>query len=386
MIDELKNAIRETVEAILNFAEDHEALLESSMHEAVNRWRRARCSDVVHSGKVGQETVSVALIGNPVIEGRASGRLAIDDVRSSLEAILWQCDEEWVSEDDFFGPVFGIYDESGDEPLQRGEFIIAYNPNLSYVGNFIARCLLVRSDSAIKVLREVTDELRVTFNAARNRTVFPWIALQEHVDHLADGLRESLLLTEEAKLAEAAMTLVQIRVEFSREFPVFDWLPLDPSIMQGFRVGLRDALQSVRGAYAAERIKDGLQCIRDWCEDQPTREAALAEAIASKDLVIDEVRRRVFWKSRLIEVDWHRHQKRWTLLRKLARAARELRVLSHEDFYGHPKGSGKSKFGVLKNELKNMLPAELHELIIPVPQEGYRLNLGRGQMHVFPAP
>lgn len=382
MIDELKDDIRKTGDIILNFAEDHEELLEQYMHESVNRWRRAQHSEPAYYGNGNQTTADTVVIEDDAAENPTSESRAIDDVRSSLESLRRQCNEEWVSGDDFFGPVFGIYDESGDQPLRRGEFIIANNPNLSYVGNFVARCLLVRCDSAIKVLREVTDELRVTFNAARNGTEFPWIALQERVDAWAERLRESLLHVEEAKLAEAAMTLVQIHAEFLGKAPSYDWLPIAPSVVQGFRVGLRYALESVRGADAAERINDALQRFRDWFERQPTHAAALAEAIANGGLVIDEDRRRVYWDKHLIPVDWFRYQERWRLLLNLA-IARGAPVVSPQEFYDRDKKNDFGRFAVLKSALNSMLPRSLRQRIIAVPNEGYRLDLYRGSIHVF---
>lgn len=375
LIEALKEGIRATVDEISTFVELHAALFTEHMDDAVRRWRRIRFP-----------TVGALEVRQPDATDTAErGSRALEAFCDRLRGVRARCEDEWVSPDDYFGPLLGIGCEVNGEWIQFAEFNIAFSDELDYVGNYIAHCILVRSKTAVGILRELTDELNVTFVAARRQMAYPWTARQQRLEELLAELRNELLHTESAALTEAAMTLVQVHAEFSGASQRYDWLPIADWVVQRRRGSLRRALESKRDCETAEKIGLALKLIRDWFDRRPAAETELEAAIASGGLVIEEGRRRVHWESRLIEANWSSRQQAWNLLRRLA-LNRGRVFLSEHDFYNDDKDRSPSAYAGVKRTLSLMLPASLRQHIEAASDRcGYRLSLEPAKVHFFSA-
>ena len=309
---------------------------------------------------------------------------SVADVLAMLDGVDTQCKMEWVSVTDYLGPQYQVWVKGGDEQiLQQGAYVVALNPQLRYVGNHIARCLLVRAGQAVEMLQTSVQELNVTIVAAKVSLAIPYGAAAQRICQQLESLRQSCLHTRDAQLAEAAMSLVQIAVGFARNTPPLDWLPKEAT--QFARPGnVQWALASRRDPKTAQVIQESLDLLKAWEANRAPDESLRDAAIATGGLVLLTGSREVYWDQQPVLGKWKACNRQGQLLLALAKS-RGLCGVSLADLYGDNE-VGETAFTHAKNKLCMMLPEALRTQITAVNVAGqlhYQLGLPSQSIHVL---
>ena len=359
LIADYQNHVRDCCDAMQAFVDSHKGLLKKHLPVAGSRYMRLLA---------------------PRIESPAE---SLKTVSQRIKAAKHASAQEWAWKEDFFGPIHSIFLQQGDEVLQNGEFIVCISEDLSYVGNHVARCLMVRAAIPRRSLQENDGVLKAALVAANCRDRISWQGHLKAIEGTLQDLRTACLFESDAALAESATTLVQILLEFSSSAPEMSWLPVPPS-QRGRHAGrLRHALRSRRDAATAERILDALKAVEAWWDSRPLTLAALEEAIATGGLVLDQQKHQIYWAGQLVPVEWSRKSRRWDFLLALARS-RGINDIGLTDIYSRKdRVPGDSAISTLKDRVARSLPTELRKKLMPGLEAGtYRLDLQAAEIHI----
>ncbi|MCH8102403.1 MAG: hypothetical protein IIB28_04530 [Chloroflexi bacterium] len=166
------------------------------------------------------------------LASRAAEDLAIE--LSQLEALASEGPQELVCVDDYFDPQPEWVQTGEMEFTQRGELIVAVNPELRPVGDFIVQCMLRR----IELIRRILDSLRTKCLHAIRATGHEyrrqcesesaaWRAVESHVT----DLRARWATGRESRNRNACIILVQAYAAFAPA-PDLNWLGLSSDVMQ----------------------------------------------------------------------------------------------------------------------------------------------------------
>lgn len=374
LINELKQAITEAAQVTESFIIEHREMLDSAFPAAVGRWRRLKHVSVHSKGKK-----HIAARSMP------GWTPSVDEALGALQHAQSRCRDAWAAAEDYFGPRFETHIKLDDgDWIQRGEFIVEMNRELQAMGNFVARCLMVRATTAFCLLTNTTQELNVALVSANCHLPQPWQEPQRHIERLLSDLRQLCLKSLEATQVDAAICLVQIAAEFSARQPDLDWL--FPNASANTPLGyLRHALRSKRDPITGQLVREALDIIDRWSTRRPQFETDVDEAIATGGLVMVEAARQVYWKHAALDLDWQqKHKLPWKLLLALAKK-RGRGFVSEFDVYGEKEVSFQA-YSQLKRRLTKVLPKDLSAKIVAV-QEGdkaYQLCLPSKLIHVFP--
>jgi hypothetical protein len=357
MIEAYQSEVRACCAAMQTFIASHADLLSSHIPVAGSRYMRL-----------------LAPLGK---------RESVDTISRRVTAVKDRSEEEWVWAEDFFGPVHGTFLDDGCKVFQSGEFVVSLSDELTYTGNIVARCLLVRAGSARRCLQEVDGVLQASSNSAQCRDPMPWKRHLKVMAGILQNLSTICLCDSDAVLAESATALVQILLEFSASPPETPWLPVPIALRSRHAGQICHALRSQRDAATAERILDAIRTIEIWWESRPSTLTALEEAIASGGGVLDTQRHELYWAGKRVPVPWRKKPKCWAFLLALARS-RGNHDIDWEAVYSRDeRARGYSALSTLKNRVLRDLPPELRGKITPGPETGtYRLDLQAKDVHV----
>ena len=359
LIGVYQNQVRDCCDAMQAFVDSHQGLLKEHLPVAGSRYMRLLA---------------------PRVESPAE---SLKTVSQRIEAARHASEQEWAWKEDFFGPTHDTLLLCGDKLLQKGEFVVCLSEDLTYVGNHIARCLMVRAATPRRSLQENDGVLNAALIAANCRDHVPWRGYLKAVEGMLQDLRTACLTDSYAVLAESATTLVQILLEFSSRTPEMPWLPVTPSQRGRHAGSLCHALRSRRDAATAERILDALKVVEVWWESRPLTLAVLEEAIATGGLVLDHKKHQIYWRGQLIPIAWSRTPKQWDFLLALARS-RGMNDISLDEIYSrNDKVPGNSAISTLKDRVARSLPLELRKKIVPGLEAGtYRLDLQASDIYI----
>jgi hypothetical protein len=305
--------------------------------------------------------------------------------RSQVEGIANRCWTDLVCLDDYFGPVGGMM---GKSPLPagvtEGKFVVSLNPNLFLVGDCISRSMLQRIDYSTECLREFRQRCYQAIQSL-GKTYAKQVAVDEAWENLgrsAANLHSVCLLDGDARIRESCIVLTQTYAEFH---PAADlsWLGIAEWARDGFSGRLRHNVISTRNLETIERIAGALGDLRLLYRELSPEQSAQDVAIGTGGLVLIEAIRKAYWATRLIDVDWYRFSKPWTLLWKLAQRARTSSAVGNNDLYdeGVPSSTIANRWA----RLKGVLPASLRSAVCPGPEcATYRLTLAGNRIHLFP--
>ena len=309
---------------------------------------------------------------------------SLDTISLRIAAARHSSEQEWVWTEDFFGPSHGTYLDNGEVHFQNGEFVVSLNDDLTHVGNIVARCLMVRVDSVRRMLQEIDGVLQASLVSARCGDERSWRNHLETMTRMTQTLRMACLTDSDATLAEAAMALVQILLEFSAAPLEITWLPVPVALRNRHAGQIRHALHSRRDAATAERILDALKAIADWWEGRPSTLTALEEAIASRGLVLHCQKQEMYWEGRLVSVKWADMPTAWRFVLALAKSRGVIGVTLSEIAALNDQVRGDTAFSTLKGRVARLLPSNLRSKIVAVRGEkSYRLDLHSSQIHII---
>jgi hypothetical protein len=292
-----------------------------------------------------------------------------------------------VCPEDYFAPQGGwMYTQRC--PSQPGEFIVAMNPNLHPGGDFVSRCLWVRVDGLHDTLGRLRAACAPALDPPGRTLAGPWAEVERSWQVLADSvaqLRQACLQGPEQPLRDACILLTQVYAAFQPR-PDVAWLGLPEPVVRRGALLMRHRWTHTRNVELAERTAAALHELPRLYADAAPGQSALEEAVAAGGLVVVRQPPAVYWQGELVAVEWGRYRRGWQFFRRLAEKARHGAVLEEKDVYADEPVS-ESALGTVFHRLKALLPASLWRHVHPSSDpRGYRLELARDRLHVFPQP
>lgn len=310
-----------------------------------------------------------------------SWNLTTDDLNlvRQISTRFW---DDLASTADYFAPC------SNWGSFQKRQFA-EFNPSLSRVvptlGDVISACLLHQVNlfhSDLKKCRNKCFHILRRLELSVPELQRDCETVLEVLDQKIGTLR-SLIQVNPYSPRSACIALTQLFLIFNPRTDV-SWLGLEEQTLLDGPSSLRAHLTDQRNTEFYDSVAVSLAQLKLLYQNEPANQSALEEAIATGSLVIDQVAKTVYWESRLIDYDWHRNAKPWTLLIVLARATRRQQSVTDQDVYGdsdEPKTPG--ALTQLVSRLKRELPVSLRELISAGHStQSYRLTLSRNRVHL----
>ena len=131
---------------------------------------------------------------------------------------------------------------------------------------------------------------------------------------------------------------------------------------------------------AIHKVVSALNGVAELYRAAACGELRLADAIASKKLVLVEAPRIAYWEGKSLEANWERRTKRWELLWELASSAKRKLPVDRENL-----SNRKSERAIRdrRSDLSKDLPYQLDALIVPAGRYCYRLNLPPAEIALF---
>ena len=299
---------------------------------------------------------------------------------AQIEALARAGAGELVQLGDYFEPIQEFVSVDG-ELLQRGDFIVAHNPELLPVGNFICRCLMRRLELLIAPLTDVRRRIAVvqrrTPRQFRNWESFEaaWNELQS----VREELEQLLLTGADNRLRDSCIILTQVYTAFHPR-PNVAWLGL-PTDEVARLDSLRARLTGWNNVELVERVTLALTDLRRLYPNDSESVTAKDEAVASGKLVIDRADREVYWEGILIDVRWKDFKQSWRFLEALAKKTCFRGSVGERDLYDDKDVSStamSSSFSRLKTHLPPSLWRNIESGDDP---RTYRLSLEPERVH-----
>ena len=309
------------------------------------------------------------------------------DLDKKCEQIAQLARRPWkdlVQIEDYFEPQQEFVDVEPGELVQRGEFIVTFNPELRSLGNFVVRCLLRRLDIIIDGLAEFRLQILLA-QRKLTRQFSGSVELQtawEDLQKAKLALVTSCQAGHQAGLRDSCIIATQVYGAF-HSAPDLGWLGLSTPITEHGLNCLRARATQRRNGEMFERIVGAIGDLKRLYENAPPVDSAFDEAVATGGLVIDVGRRKVFWETRDITDDLNRFRIRWKLLLALATKAAYMGHVTEDDVDDR-RGKALTFMSSNVDRLRKMLPASLKKLIIPGSDpRSYRLTLEAQRIHVI---
>jgi hypothetical protein len=317
---------------------------------------------------------------------RTDAEQALADVLAIEKSqVQWIAKHGWsdlVCPADYFGPRGGWMSEARGTATP-GEFVVAFNPELHPIGDFVSRCLIRRVQELCDTLAEFGSKCFAALRAAGGNAIKRLEREPRAFQALsgsADELTRACLVGPEAMLRDSCIILTQAYAAFGKT-PDLSWLALSPADVGG-AASIRHRLTHQQGPEVSDRIALALSDLhRLYDADSPQR-SPYEEAIASGGLVIDGKARQVFWEGQLVGGNWRTYRTLWPLFVRLARGARLDAPVREQDLYADSGAA--SKMATNLSRLRQLLPGSLHRRIEPVHGErAYRLRLPGHRIFLF---
>jgi hypothetical protein len=315
-----------------------------------------------------------------------SDRTLVDVLALETSQVQWISKRGWtdlVCPGDYFEPRGGWMSRAPGA-AQAGDFLVAFNPELHPIGDFVTRCLVRRSDGFCETLTEFASKCgaaarAVGASAANGLERFQraFLALRES----REALTKTCLVGPEALIRDSCIVLTQTYAAFAAT-PDLGWLGLPCSEVQSGAATLRHRLTHEQNPEVSERIALALGDLRHLYAGGTPGQSQREEAIVTGALVIVGEARQVFWQGKAINANWGAYRVLWRLLERLARNARLQAPVGERDLY--PESGALSKMATTLSRLRGVLPASLWKHIEPVRgKRAYRLHLPPNQVYLF---
>lgn len=328
---------------------------------------------------------TVELTGTAVASSSVK-RAVVDNLPVEIHQIERIAQRFWsdlVSAQDYFDPSSGWMSRNPPE-RQAGDFVVALNPELHPIGDFVTRALLRRVEGLLDSLArfrgaclQAAKKTNSTRSARFDEERQVWQSLAADVT----ALQSSCMNRWDVPVRDSCVILTQTYTAFHRA-PDLTWLDLPAGVIE-FGVGLlRHRLTHARNPEMIERIATALGDLRNLYDGDTPLQAAVEEAIASGGLVLVESSRDVYWEGKRVEKAWHRRPVLWRLLWELADKAIRRAAVKEDHLY--PYSGAPSKFATNMSRLTDLLPQTLMLLISSVHgKRSYRLQLESNRIHLF---
>jgi len=282
--------------------------------------------------------------------------------------------------EDYFCPVsdLNLVDREGylgpnSSQVQIAEFLPFCNPQLRYLGDFVARTLLIRIEHWQSILQRFWVRCQTARQSSPQQDTARWATLDDSWQRLqvsSQRLRQACLASATAPLSKACMALLQVHVCY-RPRATLDWLGLAPDLVSSSVI--RHRLEHGHDGSVAEQVAGALIDVRPLYRGSADPDSLLEAKCRSQPLVLvmGRGRREVYWQGQRLDVDWSIHQAPWDLLATLAERACSLQGADTFDL----EGGRRSRLKDRRHRLMQFLPASLNEKIHPAGRGTYKLAL-----------
>jgi hypothetical protein len=263
------------------------------------------------------------------------------------------------------------------EMIQIGEFSPFIHRHWRLPGDHIARATLTRIDYWCYRLRQLQKECIELLNQNNEAAATICTNVQSslgNITSLRDRLEELCFKSDESRLRHSAICLAQIYAMY-RPGEALKWLGdiLEArSLVAMMRYDLEQREEIDVASIAASAITDFSVLYRSDID----ADEQIAERLQRIPLIVvaGVGRREIFWRGKLIEVDWQKYGRAWVLFVNLVERAKQGLAI---DRFTKLRVSRKDA----KAELLKLLPPDLAELI--TRQQGiYQLHLPKEQIYV----
>lgn len=329
-----------------------------------------------------------------VVEISGSGTRCLDQetgLRDSLSAELSQVAtiarrpwKDLVAISDFLDPQQEYLLGDDGEWRQVADLIVALNPELHPVGNFVVRCMFQRFHRFLAPVRATRNKVaRVVASSRRRNKEFDkadllWNELQARYA----ALQKTHLTGIDNQLRDSCTILTQIYAAF-HPAPELGWIPLSSEQIHSDIGRLRHRITNFQNGEMFDRIAAALGDLRRLYGDELPNQSAIDEAIAEGGLVVCAAKMEAFWAGKKIDGRWNRFKKPWELLTHLARRGGSGSDVTVSDLYGDKLVSDNA-LGSLVDRLKKLLPPSLRKWVIPgMSSKTYRLEIPDNRLHFF---
>ena len=343
-------------------------------------WTRAQSSSVVGTGTQG---VEVSAAGHKLLTAPSHPNPELEQEIARVQAIAERDWSNLVVLDDYFEPQQEWVETTLGEYVQRADWIVAMNPELLPIGNYVVRCLLKRIKMRHDLLGVVHAKCQAALMNLPGRYVkqrAAAVASWNELDHSVAEIRRTFRTGPETRKCDACVVATQVYAAF-HPAPDLAWLGLDNAVVEDGRAMLRARVTGWRGPEMLDRIATALAELQRLVRDMGTERPAIEAAVASGGLVVVDSSREVYWEQARIEQTLTKKQ--WNFLVALVSNARHGAFIAERDVFDDQVVSSAAMANAF-GRLKDHLPASLWTLVVPGPERAtYRLELEPSRIHFF---
>jgi hypothetical protein len=299
-----------------------------------------RATEEVSSGNLGAG-VAEKQLGEAICPPGGS-RSAHEEMLSTLNFIGARPWRDLVSELDFFGPSveLNLIDRKkwfgpATRQVQVGDFLSFLNPRFGTLGDFVVACLEVRVDYWNRIMSRMFVVVQSALRESHSDNTADEQLLHDATMPVEPLLRQLRILVydvPESNRRMASMILVQIHAAY---FPSADhsWLgdagPLAANaVIFRWRVEGTNAGAQPLGVSIPDTVAVALTEIAKFFRQDVDTDLYIQEMARTHRfcLVDGRGRREAYCNSKLLDIDWQKHARAWTLLIALA----EMAKISHQ--------------------------------------------------------
>jgi hypothetical protein len=310
---------------------------------------------------------------------------SFDETEMEVTQLRQLCDQglpglRLIKPDDYFDPQPEILGRDGQRILSDGAMIVAFNPELHPVGNFILQCAIRRLEQRLNLLTQIRRKSSVAVSSLgrtyqdHERAEVAWEKLQAELAEF----RRVFQSGPDMELRNACVILTQVFAAFHPS-PDVSWLDLPKRLTAEIHGILLTRMRGHRGGELFERVNAALITAQRLYEDRKPGISAQEEAIARGDLVLIAEGRLLYWQQQVVNFSARAHQSAWETIVALA----NKRQVTESDLFGD-KIAGRSGMAMRINRLKRLLPVSLRNLVKRGSEvRTYRLDIERSRIHLF---
>lgn len=350
---------------------------------------RSEAAGVSRSNSTSHPTLSLADHPDEIgQQGGSSARPSVDAISQALAGMKFIASRPWVdlvAIGDYFTPVNDLnlcnretFLGPNTRHVQIGEFSRYCNPRLRPLGDFISRTLLIRVEFWQNMIQTFWTACQRMAHENQLADCQEWsnsTAAMRELSECAEALRHGLMDDRQLRLREACLALVQIYASF-RPRADFSFLGSLAKLV-GNAGAFRYLAVSRQVLAIPEQIAAALTEAASLYRSQEDPEERIRELSMRHSLLIVEGpgRREAYWKGELLGADWQKHEKPWNLL--LALAERQLLSRGADGFDANCSAKD------ARHRLKQLIPDDLNEKIVPAGRGTYKLELGTEEVCIL---
>jgi hypothetical protein len=263
--------------------------------------------------------------------GRQSAQ---EEMLSTLNFIGARPWHDLVSEFDFFGPAveLNLIDREkwfgpASSRVQLGDFLSFLNPRFGTLGDLVMACLEGRVDYWNRIMSRMFVVIQSALRESQSDNTVDEQLLRDAimpVEPLLRQLRTVVYDAPESNRRMASMILVQIHAAY---FPSADrtWLG-NAGRFAANAVSFRWRVEGTNVSIP-ETVAVALTEMASFCQQEVGTDLYIQEMARTHRfcLVDGRGRREAYWNGVLLEIDWQKHARAWTLLVAMAEMAKTSR-------------------------------------------------------------